>query len=80
VRLRWSFLVLSLALLASVAAAVVKELRVDWRVWQERFAELEGARATAGDDGEGASGRSGCPPSTAWTAVRAVTSASPTRR
>jgi len=53
-RLQWSFTLLSVALLGTAVAAVVAEVRADWRVWQSRFARLEGAQAAqgAGDDGE----------------------------
>jgi mono/diheme cytochrome c family protein len=51
-RLRWSFLFLSFALLATVAVAVVKERRAGWRVWQERFAELEGEQTPAKGNGD----------------------------
>jgi sulfur oxidation c-type cytochrome SoxX len=55
-RLRWSFLLLSLALLGTLVAAVVQERHADWRVWQERFAEVGGAGPSAGANGDGEQG------------------------
>jgi mono/diheme cytochrome c family protein len=51
-RLLWSFVALSVALLATVVAAVVQDRRADWRVWQARFARLEGTAAAAVTTGD----------------------------
>jgi len=53
--LQWTLALLSAALVATAMAAVVKELRAEWRVWQSRFARFEAERAgpdtEAGDEG-----------------------------
>jgi sulfur oxidation c-type cytochrome SoxX len=52
-RLLYAFLGLSLALVATVVCAVVKEARAEWRVWQGRYAALESREpaVAAGEDG-----------------------------
>jgi len=47
---------LSLALLATVVWAVVKEARVEWRVWQGRYAALESAELATGSAEDGSRG------------------------
>ncbi len=42
-----AFALLSLALVATVVWAVVKESRAEWRVWQARYAALDAASAAA---------------------------------
>jgi mono/diheme cytochrome c family protein len=46
-----AFGVLSVALLATVVWAVVKEARAEWRVWQGRYAALERDAAAGAEDG-----------------------------
>jgi len=51
--LQWTFALLSLLVLGTVVAAVLQEWRADWRVWQRRYARLEGAGGGLGDDESG---------------------------
>ena len=51
-RLQWLFAFLSLGLLAAAVLALVRERRAEWRVWQSRFARLEGAAERPMGDGE----------------------------
>jgi sulfur oxidation c-type cytochrome SoxX len=53
-RLLLTSALLSLALVATVVWAVVKEVRAEWRVWQGRYAALE-----AGEPGSGPAGEDG---------------------
>jgi mono/diheme cytochrome c family protein len=48
--LLFAFGILSLALVATVVWAVVKEARAEWRVWQGRYAALESAEPARGPD------------------------------
>jgi sulfur oxidation c-type cytochrome SoxX len=54
--LLFAFGVLSLALLATVVWAVVKEARAEWRVWQGRYATLESVGSGRGFSDDGSRG------------------------
>jgi sulfur oxidation c-type cytochrome SoxX len=55
-RLLVTFGVVSLALVATVVWAVVKESRAEWRLWQARYAALESAGAATGSAEDGTRG------------------------